>query len=39
MPENKLYELTKRQKPQTSEWEDDPLELELPLLVEGSITV
>lgn len=29
MPENKLHELTKKQTPQTSEWDDDPLELEL----------
>ena len=31
MPENKLYNSLKKQeqKPQTSEWDDDPLELEL----------
>ena len=29
MPENKLYEMTKKREPQTSEWDDDPLELEL----------
>ena len=31
MPENKLYNSLKKQeqKPQASEWDDDPLELEL----------